>query len=149
MLKIQPKMASRCRKCHHKVDKLRGLLNPQEKADFDNFVLWNPTYASIQGWFAQRGHKISINAIAHWWKANFPDSGESKILKGISMELGRDFDKPPYNSVLRLAVTAAQVLSDYSTGKLSKAEPHSLMEIQLELFSGLRSLSMLSHLSKF
>lgn len=65
------------------------------------------------------------------------------------MELGRDFDKPPYNSVLRLAVTAAQVLSDYSMGRLCDTEPHSLMERQLELFSGVRALSMLSHISRF
>jgi hypothetical protein len=149
MLKIQPKMASRCRKCHHKVDKLRGLLNPQEKADFDNFVLWNPTYASIQGWFAQRGYKISINAIHHWWKANYPDCDESKILKGIALALGKDFDSAPYSSVLRLVVTAAQVLTDYSTGQLSSAEPDTLMKKQLELLTGVRSLSMLSHLSKF
>lgn len=142
-------MASRCRKRCHKVDALLSKLSTQDQAEFAALCRWNPTYASLQGWFLSRGHRISINALHHWWRSNFPDSGESKILKGIAMELGQDFDKPPYNSVLRLVVAAAQVLSDYSTGKLSKAEPHSLMEIQLELFNGLRSLSMVSHLPKF
>lgn len=142
-------MASRCRKRRHKVDKLRSLLNPQEQAAFDNLVLWNPTYASIQGWFAQRGHKISINAVHHWWKANYPDRNESKILRGIALALGKDFDNAPYNSVLRLAVTAAQVLTDYSTGHLSNAEPHTVMEKQLELLTGMLKLSMMSDLSKF
>lgn len=141
-------MASRSRKRRHKVDKLRSLLNPQEQAAFDNLVLWNPTYASIQTWFAQRGHKISINAIAHWWKANYPDCNESKVLKGIAMLL-EDFDKRPYDSVLRLVTMAAQVLTDHATGKLANLKPHTLMETQLELFAGVRSLSMLSHLSKF
>jgi hypothetical protein len=148
MSKIHPKMASRCRKRRHKVDKLRSLLNPQQQAAFDNLVLWNPTYASIQTWFAERGYKISVNAIHHWWKANYPDCNESKILRGLAMEL-EDFDKRPYDSVLRLAITATGVLSDYCTGKLASAEPNTLMETQLELFAGVRSLSMLSHLSKF
>lgn len=142
-------MGSRRGKYHHKVDKLRSLLNPQEQAAFDNLVLWNPTYASIQGWFAQRGHKISINAVHHWWKANYPDRNESKILRGIALALGKDFDNAPYNSVLRLAVTAAQVLTDYSTGHLSNAEPHTVMEKQLELLTGMLKLSMMSDLSKF
>jgi hypothetical protein len=141
-------MASRRGKYHYKVDKLRGLLNPQEQAAFDNLVLWNPTYASIKNWFSDRGHQISINAIHHWWKANYPDRDESKILRGIAMELGQDFQEPPYGSVLRLVIAAAQVLSDYSTGRLASAEPHALMETQLELFSRARSLSM-SYLSKF
>jgi hypothetical protein len=132
-------MASRCRKVHHKVDKLRGLLSPQEQAAFDNLVLWNPAYSSIQTWFAQRGHKISINAIAHWWRSNFPDSGESKILKGIAMEL-EDFDKRPYDSVLRLVTMAARVLTDHATGKLGNEQLDRLMETQLELLTGMRSL---------
>ena len=136
------------RKRRHKVDALLSKLSIQDQAEFAELCRWNSTYTALQGWFLSRGYRISINALHHWWRSNLPDSGESKILKGIAISLGRDFDKPPYNSVLRLAVTAARVLSDYSTGKLSK-DPHSLMEIQLELFSGLRSLSMLSHLSKF
>lgn len=64
------------------------------------------------------------------------------------MEL-EDFDKRPYDSVLRLATMAAQILTDHATGKLANAEPHTLMKTQLELFAGVRSLSMLSHLSKF
>lgn len=142
-------MASRCRKRRHKVDALLSKLSTQDQAEFAELCQWNSTYTALQGWFLSRGHRISINALHHWWKASFPDSGESKILKGIAMELGQDFDKPPYNSVLRLAVTAAQVLSDYSTGKLDAAEPHTLMETQLELFALVRSLSMLSRLSKF
>lgn len=141
-------MASKCRKVHHKVDKLRGLLSPLEQAAFDNLVLWNPTYASIQTWFAQRGHKISLNAICHWWKANYPDHDESKILRGIALELGENFDRSPYSGVLRLATMAAQVLTDHATGKLANAHPHTLMKTQLELFAGVRSLSMLSQ-SKF
>ena len=141
-------MAYRCRKRRHKVDKLRSLLNPQEQAAFDNFVLWNPTYVSIQNWFGERGHQISINAIHRWWKANYPDCNESKILRGIAMEL-EGFDKRPYDSVLRLAITATGILSDYCTGKLASVEPDALLETQLELLNGVRSLSMLSHLSKF
>jgi hypothetical protein len=141
-------MVSRCRKRHHKVDKLRGLLNPQEQAAFDNLVLWNPTYASIQGWFAERGHKISINAIHHWWKANYPDSDETKVLKGIAMELRQDFDKPPYNRILRLVTMAAQVLTDHATGKLAGVKPDMLLEKQFKLLQGARNLVAMSHLPK-
>jgi len=71
------------------------------------------------------------------------------MLKGIAMELGRDFDQPPYTPVLKLVAAAAKILCDCSTSKLGSVETHELMEKQLELFSGLRSLSVMSHLSKF
>lgn len=141
-------MASKRGKYHYKIDKLRGLLSPQDLTEFDSLCQWNPTYASIRGWFALRGHKISINAIHHWWKASFLSAAESRILREISMELGQDFDQPPYNSVLRLVVTAAQILCDHSTSRLTNVEPQMLLKKHIELFAGAREMAMSSHLSK-
>lgn len=140
-------MASRCRKRRHKVDALLSKVSTQDQVEFAELCQWNPTYAALQGWFLSRGHRISLNAIHHWWRSNYPDCNESKVLKGIAMQL-EDFDKRPYDGVRRLVTMAAQVLADHTTGKLANTESHTLMETQLELFALVRSLSM-SRLSKF
>lgn len=76
-------MASKRGKYHYKIDELRGLLSPQELTEFNDLCHWNPTYASIRGWFALRGHQISINAIHHWWKAHYLDRDEIKFMNAL------------------------------------------------------------------
>lgn len=141
-------MACRYHKRHHKVDRLLSLLTSQEQDAFNAFVQFGPSYSDIQAWLGSKGHKISVNGVHRWWKASFPSADESRILRGIAMELGQDFNKPPYNSVLRLVITAAQILCDHSTSRLTNVEPQMLLEKQLELFTGAREMAMLSHLSK-
>lgn len=142
-------MSLKTRKRRHKLDRLLSTLSAQDQDEFHTLCQFNPPYRCIQAWFKERGCEISVNGIFCWWQSTFPNADESRILRGIGIELGRDFDMPPYTSVLRLATMAAQVLSDHATSKLDAVAPHTLMETQLELFVLVRSLSMLSRPSNF
>ncbi len=116
-------MASRRGKYHYEVDELCGRLSIQDRADFDHLCQWNPTYASIQTWLAQRGHKVSINAIHHWWKTNYPDCDEIKIVNALAAHLDvKDFHRL-HGTALKLAVMATKVLDAHFSGKLASADP--------------------------
>lgn len=137
-------MASKRGKYHYKIDELRGLLSPQDLSEFDSLCQWNPTYASIRSWFALRGHKISINAIHHWWKANYPDRDEIKFMNALVDHLDIKDGHHLYASALKLAVMATSILDAHFKGKLANAEPKFLVESQKELFSGTVELAKLS-----
>lgn len=137
-------MASKRSRYHHKVDKLRGLLSPQDLIEFNALCQWNPTYASIQGWFALRGHQISLNAVYHWWKANYPDRDEIKFMNALVDHLDIKDGHRLHVSALKLAVMATSILDEHLSGKLASAEPKFLVESQRELFSGTVELAKLS-----
>lgn len=137
------------RKRRHKLDQLLSTLSAEDQAEFRTLCQFNPSYGSIQVWLQERGCEISINGIFCWWRSTFPNADETRILRLIAMELEQDFDQPPYNAVVLLVARAAQVLCAHSTGKLShNVEVQHLMEKQLELLTGMRSLSMMSDSSK-
>jgi hypothetical protein len=126
-------MPSRRGKYHYKVDQLRGYLSAQDRTAFDSLCQFNPTYASIQSWFAERGYKISVNAIHHWWCASYPDRDEIKIMNGLVAHLDvKDFHRL-HASALKLAIIATNILDAHINGKLASADPSFLAERQREL----------------
>lgn len=128
-------MASKRGKYHYKIDELRGLLSPQDLTEFDSLCQWNPTYASIRGWFASRGHQISINAIHHWWKAHYLDRDEIKFINALVDHLDIKDGHHLYVSALKLAVMATSILDAHISGKLAIADPEFLVKSQRELFT--------------
>jgi hypothetical protein len=128
-------MASKRGKYHYKIDELRGLLSPQDLIEFNDLCQWNPTYASIRGWFALRGHKISINAIHHWWKANYLDREEIKFVNALVDHLDIKDGHRLHASALKLAVMATSILDAHFKGKLASADPKFLVERQREIFT--------------
>ncbi len=140
-------MPLKSRKRAHKLDRLLRTLSAQDQAEFHALCQFNPSYRCIQLWLEERGCEISINGIFCWWRSNFPTADENRILRGIAALLEQDFDLPPHSGVIRLVSTAAQILCDCSTGKLSHgADVQQLMEKEIELLYGLRSLQSMPDL---
>lgn len=128
-------MVSKRGKYPYKVDELRGLLTAEDLDEFDNMCRFNPSYTSIRSWFTVRGHQISINAIHHWWKANYLDRDEIKIVNALTDHLHIKDGHRLHASALKLAVMAANILDLHLSGKLASAEPKFLVESQRELFT--------------
>lgn len=136
-------MASKRGKYHYKIDQLRGLLTVKDLHEFDNMCQFNPSYTSIQSWLAVRGHKISINAIHHWWKANYLDRDEIKLMNALADHLEIKDGHRLYALALKLAVMATSILNAHISGKLVSTEPQTLIETQKELFAGVLELAKL------
>ena len=128
-------MASKRGKYHYKIDQLRGLLTVKDLHEFDNMCQFNPSYTSLQSWFAVRGHKISINAIHHWWKANYLDRDEIKLMNALADHLEIKDGHRLYALALKLAVMATSILDAHISGKLASAETKFLVESQKELLT--------------
>lgn len=128
-------MVSKRGKYSYKVDELRGLLTAEDLDEFDNMCRFNPSYTSIRSWFAIRGHQISINAIRHWWKGNYLDRDEIKIVNALIDHLGIEDKHRLHALALKLAVMATSILDAHISGKLSSTEPQTLIETQKELFA--------------
>jgi hypothetical protein len=106
----------------HKVDQLRACLSTEDRAKFDEWCDSEcpPTYERIREFFAERGHQVSINAIFHWWHANFPSQEETKFLRAIG---AKEFKKNPNDKALQLADMASHViLEGFSKSDLSKVD---------------------------
>jgi hypothetical protein len=123
---------------------LCSLLSLQDRDAFRVLVQWNATYASIQGFFADRGHKVSINAVHHWWKATQPNLEETRILNALAEQVDvKDFHRL-HGTALKLAVMATRILDEYINGKLANLDPQALADRQRELFTGALELAKLS-----
>lgn len=128
-------MASKRGKYHYKLDQLRGLLTVKDLHEFDNMCQFNPSYTSIKSWFAVRGHQISINAIHHWWKANYLDRDEIKLMNALADYLHIEDGHRLHALALKLALVATSILDAHINGKLASAETKFLVESQKELFT--------------
>jgi hypothetical protein len=123
---------------------LCSLLSLQDRDAFRVLVQWNATYASIQGFFADRGHKVSINAVHHWWRATQPDLEELQILNALAEQVDvKDFHRL-HGTALKLAVLATRILDEHLTNKLASADSKFLMERHKELFTRTLELAKLS-----
>ena len=132
------------RKGSHKVDRLLAQLTPIDQATFDLFCRYSPTYSSIQKWFQERGLKVSINAIFHWWHANFPTSAEIKFGQAIGIQ---DMKSHPNQKALDLARIATSIIYANADGKSTNCNCHDSVALIKNIIALAKEVRMLSALS--
>ena len=132
------------RKGSHKVDRLLAQLTPIDQATFDSFCCYSPTYSSIQKWFQERGLKVSINAVFHWWHANFPTSAEIKFGQAIGIQ---DIKSHPNQKALDLARIATSIIYANTDGNSTNCNCHDSVALMKNIIALAKEVRMLSALS--
>lgn len=137
-------MANKRGKSSYKVERLRSLLSLQDQAAFSSFIQFSPPYSSIQAWFAERGHVVSLNGLHRWWRGTQLTGEEIRIVNALATHLDLRDGHRLHCTALKLTIIATSILDAHLNGKLANADPEFLVESQRELFFGTVELAKLS-----
>jgi hypothetical protein len=129
----------------HDVDRIRAALSEDDRAEFDKFCTFNPTYSDIQRRLSELGYPVSMSAIQAWYSVNYPRGEEAVVLNDLAAKYrGAD----PY-AVLQMSMTIAAKLADTLlekvNEKLDQASPENVLHTLSNLLREQRTCATVLH----
>lgn len=129
----------------HDVDRVRARLSEDDRAEFDRFCSFNPSYSDIQRRLSELGHQVSMSAVQTWYAAHYPRGSEAIAINAMAQQYaGAD----PY-AVLQMSMAVAAKLADTLLGRadevVNTASPENVLHTLSTLLKEQRTCATTLH----